>query len=242
MYHLPNHRVVFNPTIDSVEIFSGAFGLLISERLLQVSIDHHTIQARQVYWLRRSLHQRIPSEPNSSQKLGEIGSSQTGYLVSSVSPFIFGDVQEWSTHWVPSSYGRETICITPRVAPSRDVVEGARPRGIKERIQESQDWLPSRDEPVVQERDDACEDRARTTCSTNQTSRTLPENLDIVTDGRYVGEATTCSTEFPFICRSKRRQEGRDCGGLVGGSCKYVGETPRREGGRGFGYALSGTN
>ena len=41
-----------------------------------------------------------------------------------------------TTYGVPPSHGRESSCVTPRVAPRRDVVERARSRRVQQRVEE----------------------------------------------------------------------------------------------------------
>lgn len=137
------------------------------------------------------------------------------------------------TYSVPPNHGRESSCVTPRVAPRRDVVERPRSRRVQQRVEEPERRL-SRVEPLVVEQcHDTRERWARRACARHRLERARDVHREAqalrgdvgVRASRRVEQARVCGPERAQVCLYRRA--------LVTGLQEDVGEAACRElGGR----------
>lgn len=137
-----------------------------------------------------------------------------------------------NTYRVPANFSREAVRIAAGVVTSRDVGESRRCGPVEERVEEAQHGLTSRDEPIIDERDDAGEDGTRATRPPNQAGLLLEHDLHVVTHGRHIWERTSSAVELARIRVAEFGQVCADDGLLVACGGEEVGEAAGRERGR----------
>lgn len=112
-----------------------------------------------------------------------------------------------------------SICLT-----SGDIVECPRV-GVQERIQKPERALSSRDQLVVDQRNDTGKDGSRATRAVNEFSFTIDDNLEVRPNGGDIWIGTSRSVELARVGVAQSGEEALDGGCLVGGDAIVVGET-----------------
>lgn len=140
-----------------------------------------------------------------------------------------------NTYRVPSLCGRKALRAAARVRARRDVVQRARAIHVQERVQEPERRLPRGSEMVVDQGDDAGEQRARRARARDEGKLSLEGDRVVDADRGHVRVRASALVK-------PARVDGAPCpcevcgdgGLLVGGYREHVGEPARGEGGRRF--------
>ena len=146
------------------------------------------------------------------------------------------------TYWIPTSRGSETIRVATGVVAGRDISESGCSSSVQERVQEPKRTLTRGGTRVVDECNDAREDRARAARAADEASLLLEHNLDVVALRGDVGERATVAAEAARVGVAERGQVGRHCGVLVGRPGEDRGEASGGEGCRSLRNASRGSN
>ena len=120
-----------------------------------------------------------------------------------------------NTHWVPTGLCRETIGVASGVVTGSNIGERRRRSTVQERVQESQGGLTRANKTVIDQRDNTSEDRGRATCSGDETSLLLEDDLDVVTHGSDVGEGSSAGVELARVGVAEFSEVCGYGGGLV---------------------------
>ena len=139
------------------------------------------------------------------------------------------------THRIPTGRSREAISIAPGVRTGRNVVQRTCGRAIQPRVQEPERALTRRRELVVQQRDDAREDGARTRRAIDAGRLAVDDDLELDALRRDVGVRAPRGVEEALV-RVAERLQVRVHGVLLVGRCPEVVREPAgREVGGGLG-------
>ena len=138
---------------------------------------------------------------------------------------------------VPPTLRREPTRAAARVRARRDVVERGLPKRVQERVEEPERAPSTRDEPVVEQRDDGRERRRRRGRAVHSVD--LPPFDDIVRDALCgdVGVRAAVRVEAALVGAAERGEVAVDGGGLVGGRAEDVREAAGGEVGCGLWHA-----
>ena len=138
-----------------------------------------------------------------------------------------------ASHRVPALPSPEAGRVAPRVVAARDVVERAGIR-VEERVEEAEGAPAGRSERIVDERDDAREDRASTARAVDPREPAAEDDLDVRADRRDIGVCAARGVEFAAVRRADGGDVGRDGGRLVRRCDEVVGEAAAGEVRRGL--------
>ena len=147
------------------------------------------------------------------------------------------------THRIPASLSREAVGIAARVVASRDIVQrrGSSTR-VEEGVEEAKRSLAGCRALVVQEGDDAREDRARARRAVDEPERAGDHNLDVLTLRGDVWEGPAGLVELTRVGAAECGKVAGDGGGLVGRLREDVREAAGGERRRSLGDAGGGAD
>ena len=137
---------------------------------------------------------------------------------------------QMTTYRIPPYCSREAPCPASWIAPLRDIVEDSRAQAIQKRIQEPEWSISLRELPVVEQRDEARERRARGARARHGLDGTADVNLVISGLHGDVGERAAGLVEQVEVDVAERPQVGVHCPVLVERAREDVGEPARGEG------------
>ena len=137
---------------------------------------------------------------------------------------------QMATHRIPPYCSREAPCPASWIAPLRDIVEDSRAQAIQKRIQEPEWSISLRELPVVEQRDEARERRARSARARHGLDGTADVDLEVGGLHGDVGERAAGLVEQVEVDVAERPQVGVHCPVLVERAREDVGEPARGEG------------
>lgn len=139
-----------------------------------------------------------------------------------------------TTHRIPAGLSGEPLRPASGVAARRDVVQRALARRVQERVEEAHRRLARRDQAVIEERDDAREDRGARARPGYRRHRPVDDDLVRDACGGDIGVCTPGLVEQPSVSRAQSREVRGDGVGLVLWRGEEVRETPGRQVGSSF--------
>lgn len=139
-----------------------------------------------------------------------------------------------TTHRIPAGLSGEPLRSASGVAARRDVIQRALARRVQEGVEETHRRLARRNQAVIEQRDDAREDRSARARPGYRRHRAIDHDLVRDACGGDIGVCTPGLVEQPGVGRTQSREIRRDGVGLVLWRGEEVRETARRQVGSSF--------